>query len=78
MSQKGKVRQMISALEAECPRIGIEWLGVDSTGGKHIRGLVRIDGKERFIILPRSPSDTDCIRIKIGDLKRLVREMRQA
>jgi len=68
-------RAVYEAVVAECVAQGLPQ-PVLTPGGKHFKLLVMIDGERHALTMPRSPSDTDAPRIKVGDLRRLIRKVR--
>lgn len=55
------------------------WSGVVDhrfeTGGKHRRLVVTTENGSRFITISISPSDGRAVRNKIGDLRKILREL---
>lgn len=65
----------IEAAKAEAIRLGatIEF----SQGGKHIHGIIAIDGKQRKIFLSKTTNSSSVCHIVKEDVRRKVKKMRE-
>lgn len=81
MSSKIRVgsgaKELLGVVIAECERLGLP-KPVLSSGSKSFRLLVDIDGHQRAIAVPQSPSDRRAHKSAVRFLRHLVRDIRGA
>jgi hypothetical protein len=62
-------------LQSECDKAGATY--TLTNGGKHIKAHISMNGKTRFVIYPKSPSDRRRGALNFaGDVRRVIRELR--
>ena len=68
----GKGRAVYEAVLDELAAVGLP-KPVLKKGGKHFYLVASVNGRQRKITLPASPSDPDACHVKRGDVRRLLR-----